>query len=149
MTPTLLVVDDEPCVQRVVERRGEKEGFRVLPALTLREGLRLAIDEQPDIVLLDMSLPDGVGSQLLQQLKSHPRTRHIPVVVWSGRDTPDMKREVLRAGAVAFLSKSDFAMLTVTLRILARGHEPSGIVRSVEPVADSEHQVVRGGSTRK
>ncbi|RYZ09066.1 MAG: response regulator [Myxococcales bacterium] len=131
MSQTLLVVDDEPAIQRMLQKRGEKEGFHVLGALTLREGLSRALKDAPDIILLDMSLPDGMGSQLLKQLQAEPRTRRIPIVVWSGLDRDEVREKVLRAGAVAYLHKNDVTMLMVTLRAMSRGSQ-SGLTRSRE-----------------
>jgi DNA-binding response OmpR family regulator len=136
-SPTLLVVDDEPSVQKMVQKRGEKDGFRVLSALTLRDGFCLAVEERPDVVLLDMGLPDGLGSQLLKRLKADPRTRRIPIVVWTGRQNPDIKGQVLQAGAAAYVAKSDLATLMVTLRAIARISEASGVLK-VSPVSDSD-----------
>jgi DNA-binding response OmpR family regulator len=121
MSNTLLVVDDEPAIQRMLKKRAEKDGFHVLGALTICEGLRRAIDDAPDIILLDMSLPDGMGSQLLEQLQAEPRTRRIPVVVWSGLERSETRDKVLRAGAVAYLHKNDVTMLMVTLHAMSRG----------------------------
>ncbi|MDF3071660.1 MAG: phoB [Polyangiaceae bacterium] len=123
MSQTLLVVDDEPAIQKMLHKRGEKDGFQVIGALTLREGLRRAVEDAPDIILLDMSLPDGMGSQLLKQLQAEPRTRHIPIVVWSGMDRTETREKVLRAGAVAYLHKNDMTMLMVTLRAMSRGSQ--------------------------
>jgi len=121
MSNTLLVVDDEPAIQRMLRKRGEKDGFHVVGARTLCEGMRRALEDTPDIILLDMSLPDGMGSQLLEQLQAEPRTRHIPVVVWSGMERSETRDKVLRAGAVAYVHKNDVTMLMVTLRAMCRG----------------------------
>src|ERR1041384_2722011 len=123
MSQTLLVVDDEPAIQRMLRKRDEKDGFRVIGALTLREGLSRAIQDAPDIILLDMSLPDGMGSQLLKQLQAEPRTRRIPIVVWSGLDREETREKVLRAGAVAYVHKNDVTMLMITLRAMSRGSQ--------------------------
>jgi DNA-binding response OmpR family regulator len=132
MSETLLVVDDEPAIQRMLKKRGEKDGFHVLSALTLSEGLRRALEDAPDIILLDMSLPDGLGSQLLQQLQAEPRTRGIPVVVWSGMERSETRDKVLRAGAVAYVHKNDLNMLMVTLRAMCRGSQTMASSRSMD-----------------
>jgi len=131
MGQTLLVVDDEPAIHRMVQKRGAKDGFDVISALTLREGLQRALQDAPDIILLDMSLPDGMGSQLLKQLQAEPRTRRIPIVVWSGMERSEIREKVLRAGAVAYLHKNDVTMLMVTLRAMARGSQ-TGVAGSRE-----------------
>lgn len=146
MSNTLLVVDDEPAIQRMLKKRGEKDGFHVVGALTLCEGMRRAIDDAPDIILLDMSLPDGLGSQLLEQLRAEPRTRSIPVVVWSGMERSETRDKVLRAGAVAYLHKNDVTMLMVTLRAMCRGSQT--VMKSSRSV-DYEEALLALGSDKK
>lgn len=130
MSATLLVVDDEPAIQRMVQKRGEKDGFRVICALTLRDGLQRVMDDMPDVVLLDMNLPDGIGSQLLTQLKADARTRGIPIVVWSGVQCPEAREQVLRAGAAAYVQKNDLALLMVALTAICRGSQTTLFARS-------------------
>jgi DNA-binding response OmpR family regulator len=137
MSHSLLVVDDEPAIQRMLQRRGEREGFSVISALTLREGLRRAVEDAPDIILLDMSLPDGMGSELIAQLRAEPRTRRIPVVVWSALDRSEIREKVMRAGAVAYVHKNDLTMLMITLRAMSRGSQ-MGVTKSRSLEADEE-----------
>jgi DNA-binding response OmpR family regulator len=121
VSQTLLVIDDEPVLQKLIQRRGEQEGWRVLSALTVRDGFNLAVEERPDVILLDLRLPDGGGCELLKKLKADARTLRIPIVVWSGRDGADEKRSALVAGAEAYLPKSEMRLTIHTLRAVLRG----------------------------
>ena len=80
----LLIVDDEEALQRLARRHAERADFDVLVAGTVAEALKLAVSGAPSAILLDLSLPDGSGIDVLWRLKSDPRTAEIPVVVWSG-----------------------------------------------------------------
>jgi len=103
----ILVVDDEAGLQKLVRRHVERQGHEVLEALTSAEGLAEAIAGKPDLILLDLHLPDGSGLALLGKLKADPRTMNIPVLAWSGSDAVESEIEVLGAGAREYFDKSD------------------------------------------
>ncbi|MDQ3933660.1 MAG: HAMP domain-containing protein [Actinomycetota bacterium] len=98
----LLVADGDRAVVEDALRAGRERGFKVLLALRADAGLALAHEHKPDAVLLGLQLPGGDGAEVLEHLKRHPDTRHVPVHVMS--DT-DRRQEVLRAGAVGYLEK--------------------------------------------
>jgi len=79
----VLVVDDDLELLRLTKGHLEGEGFTVLTATTGQEGLRLAARRRPDVILLDLLLPDRSGLDVLQALKEEPATRDIPVLVVS------------------------------------------------------------------
>src|SRR3989338_5157434 len=81
--PMVLVVDDEVNLQRALRRRLERDGFCVVSAESGEEGLRLAEEQQPDVVLLDIMLPGMRGFDVCAQLKANPKTQHIPVILLS------------------------------------------------------------------
>jgi CheY-like chemotaxis protein len=145
MRPTLLVVDDEPSVQKLVQRIGTKIGFRVVSALSLEEGLRTVVDTPPDIVLVDMNLPDGTGSQLIRRLRDAPDMRRIPIVLWSGDEAAAQREAERHAGGVAWVPKADITLLMSTLRGTLLGNENSAVVpvaRVVEPSAEQDFDVL-------
>lgn len=89
-------------VGRILERR---DGVEVLFARTGSEGLAVARDWLPNVVLLDLNLPDMHGAELLQALRSDKRTRHIPIVVVSADATATQIERLLSAGARNYLTK--------------------------------------------
>jgi CheY-like chemotaxis protein len=107
----ILVVEDESSLRALIRRRAERAGLHVLEAVTRAQGIALAAVEQPDLILLDLHLPDGSGLVLIEELKSDPRTTRIPVVAWSGSDAEESEAEVLRAGAAAYFEKTDLKRL--------------------------------------
>jgi CheY-like chemotaxis protein len=79
----VLVVDDEPFIQQLIGEVLQDEGYRVLFASTGRSTLQLLETEQPDLVLLDVMMPDGDGHTVLAAMQSLPHLRDIPVVIVS------------------------------------------------------------------
>ena len=79
--PTLLVVDDEPEINKLVARIFEKRGYRVNSALDGAEALASVKRERPDLLILDLNLPKVDGWEVCRQLKSDPATRSIPIIM--------------------------------------------------------------------
>lgn len=82
-----------------------QEGFTVHDLPDGDRVLRLAIELQPDVVVLDLALPGVDGCVLLAELRSHPLTAHIPVVILSAHAYPEDEQRATEAGAAAFLRK--------------------------------------------
>ena len=99
----VLIVEDDASFARTVLEVARERGFKGVVALRGDSGLALAHELQPDAIVLDMNLPVMDGWTVLDQLKHHPATRHIPVHIVSGAG--DDATNALRAGAVAFLEK--------------------------------------------
>jgi signal transduction histidine kinase/ActR/RegA family two-component response regulator len=89
-------------IQRLLMHRPE---VRVLPAMQGGLGLDLAREHRPDLVLLDLHLPDITGEEVLRRLRGASETSHIPVVVISADATPGQIKRLLSAGANAYLTK--------------------------------------------
>ena len=98
----VLIVEDDPDLARTELEVARDRGFKGLVALRGDLGLALAHEFKPDAIILDLKLPVMDGWTLLDHLKHHPETRHIPVHIVSGGDG---RQNALKAGAVAFLEK--------------------------------------------
>lgn len=103
--PTILLIDDEPDILKTVGRRLEQEGFRVATAASGEEGLRLAQEAPPDLVLLDIMMPKLKGRDVCARLKGDPRTANIPVIFLTALGLPDHVKAGLDAGAEDYLVK--------------------------------------------
>jgi two-component system cell cycle response regulator DivK len=103
----VLYIDDNPdnvlVVERLLKRRRPDVELHV--AVNGHDGLSAAIDDQPNLILLDNRLPDSSGGQVLRQLAAVPATAAIPVVILSGDSDPATVRELVAAGAAEFLAK--------------------------------------------
>ena len=103
--PTVLVVDDDPVILKLLQVNFELEGFRVLTAGDGREGVDTARAEHPDVVISDIMMPNVNGLELLSQLKSSPETENIPVVVlWAKAQEVDVQ-DGLDHGADDYVTK--------------------------------------------
>ena len=80
---TVLVVEDDEAVSSLLVALLEDRGYVAIPALDGRRAIELAREHQPDLITLDLALPGTDGHEVLQNLKTHPTTRDIPVVVIS------------------------------------------------------------------
>ena len=99
----ILVVDDNQTIVDMVSTFLRGEGYRVLGALTGDEGLKLAILSRPELVLLDIGLPEMNGLELLTRIRSmNPNAR---VIMVTGNTDPDLAREAFRLGALAYVDK--------------------------------------------
>ena len=99
---TVLVVDDEPQIQRFLKPALTAAGFAVEPALTAAEALSKFRAGPPDVVVLDLGLPDMNGLAVLTEIR---KTSPVPVVILSARDDEDGKVAALEAGADDYVSK--------------------------------------------
>jgi CheY-like chemotaxis protein len=109
MNETVLLIDDSKFLRRTNELAVSRSGYRVLVAADGDEGLRLAREKVPDVIVLDILLPKLSGEQLIQALKADPNTTQIPIIVLSS--LPQSNEAKLRnAGAAAYLEKSKLAI---------------------------------------
>lgn len=100
--PLVLVVEDEPEMRKFIRATLTSRGYRLLEAERANEGVQLLTSHRPDLVLLDLGLPDGDGIDLTRQLREWSR---VPVIVLSARGREDDKVEALDAGADDYLTK--------------------------------------------
>ncbi len=120
---SILVIDDEPDLVRFVRRALENEGHHVRTALEGADGLRMAVTEPPDMVLLDLVMPGVSGRAVLSGLLAvHPEVR---VIVLSAEADVGARVEMLEAGAVDFVPKP-FALRELLARVRGRLREPAG-----------------------
>jgi len=101
-SPLILVVEDDPPISRFISAGLKSQGYRVLAAATATQGLSLAASHVPDVVILDLGLPDRDGSELIGELRSWLDS---PIVVVSARGRERSKVEALDSGADDYLTK--------------------------------------------
>jgi len=118
----ILLADDNRALQEAVRRVAERRGHQLIHATSGALTLSVAIETQPDVIVLDMDFPDADGRDVLRKLKADPRTATIPVVVWSGRHGHDSDGRIsLDLGAEDFIEKSDAQLLLQKVeRVLLR-----------------------------
>ena len=127
-----MVVDDAPDIRRLADLVLSMAGFRVTPAASGREALTLlAVGELPDIVLLDVQMPDVDGWETLSRLRGDPRTTHLPVVLCTVKGLPEDTLRGWTLGCDGYLGKPfDISGLVEELQgVLRRDHHEREAVR--------------------
>ncbi|MEO6567705.1 MAG: response regulator [Opitutaceae bacterium] len=104
-TPCILVVDDQPINVQLLKRKLERESIRVLTATNGVEALEITTKEKPDLILLDVMMPDMSGIEVCQRLQAHEDTRSIPIIFITARTNKEAKLEGLGVGAVDYITK--------------------------------------------
>jgi two-component system KDP operon response regulator KdpE len=122
--PRILVIDDEAQIRRFLDIGLRAEGYEVLLAANAAEGLALAATRSPDLVILDLGLPDREGHEVLAELRQWSQ---VPVLMLSVRDAEGEKVRALDAGANDYVTKPfGIQELMARLRALLRGHAVDG-----------------------
>jgi len=130
----VLVIDEDESVQRALGKILEPEGFTVISARSGKEGLRLAREKHPRIIILDILMPDMDGWSVLKELKQHPALASIPVVLLTMTDD---KETGFALGASAFINKP---IEQDQLLDAIRHHKASADGRHALVVEDDPHQ---------
>lgn len=102
---TIAVVDDEPFIVEMITTFFELKGYTVRGVYTGQEGLVLTQVEQPDVLLLDLMLPDIHGYEVAETLRKDPQFAQLPIVIISARVEPESRQRAEKAGANAYLTK--------------------------------------------
>lgn len=133
---TILVIDDQKDFADLVRRSLEKEGFEVIVASDGTTGLRFAREHRPDLVVLDLTMPDIDGLEVCQQLRTEPRHARLPIIVLSARGSAADRVLGLETGADDYLVKP-FVPQELVARVKA-------VLRRCEDQA-IPHAVIRSG----
>ncbi len=117
----ILIVDDQETNVRLMETLLQAEGYATVAATNGREALTLAEAEKPDLILLDIMMPDMDGFEAVKHLKEDPVTQSIPVIMITALDDQETKIRALESGAEEFLTKPIVRVdLTMRVRNLLR-----------------------------
>ncbi len=110
--PTVLYIDDTENNRILVTRRLEKKGYRVVTAESAAEGLQIARAQPPDLILMDMGMPDLDGWSATSQLKADPKLRQIPVIALTAHAMQGDREKALDSGCDDYETKPfDFPRL--------------------------------------
>jgi two-component system, OmpR family, KDP operon response regulator KdpE len=143
--PQILVIDDEPQIRRFLRLGLESHGFAVLEAANAEAGQRGAVDAQPDLVVLDLGLPDRDGFEVLRALREWSR---VPVIILSVRSREDEKVRAFELGADDYMVKP-FGMAELLARVKAalrrrvEGEAPTPLFRVGGLSVDLVRRLVR------
>lgn len=147
-TPHVLIIDDEREIRRFLRISLTSQGFEIIEAASGREGIECARQRPPDLILLDLGLPDMDGQEVLRSLRWQ---QHVPVIVVSVREGEEEKVAALDAGAIDYVTKPFgirelLARMRVALRTRAGSHPPITTVQLGEVEIDlAQRRVSRRG----
>lgn len=114
----ILVVDDESNIRNILDFSLDAEGLEVIAASDGEEAYQLALRESPDLILLDVMMPQSDGIETCRRLKQDPRTKAIPVILLTARSAKGDRERGLAAGADDYIIKP-FSPQRVVERVFA------------------------------
>lgn len=113
----VLIVEDDEFLLQMYSTKLELEGFKVLEAINGLQGLKMAQKEQPDLILLDLNLPEMSGFEVLANLKKEVNTKDIKVLILTNYSQKDDINRCLELGADDYLIKAHFVPSEVISKI--------------------------------
>jgi CheY-like chemotaxis protein len=148
--PKILVVDDQPINVQLLKRKLEREGIQVFTAYSGLEALDSVLQNKPDLILLDVMMPEMDGIEVCQRLQSTEETRSIPIIFITARTSKEGKLEGLGVGAVDYITKpidldETMARVQTQLRFVAINREMADLTRRL---AESRRAATIGAVTQ-
>ena len=136
----VLVVDDDDDFVQLIERMLDSpvRRYQVMSAYSGQEGLTLMRHRRPDLVLLDLQLPDGPGTEVVKEIRAHAEWQQIPIVIVSARDEPESEEAAAGAITVAKASPLRPAEIVRWVQLVVNASvttptEPTGSTRASPP----------------
>ena len=113
----ILLIEDEKILSDMYRDRFLQEGFEVILAFSARDGLTVAKNKTPDLIILDFLLPMENGIYFLEKRKTIPEITNIPVIIFSNYDDPKTKELAFELGVREYLIKTDYTPQKITEKI--------------------------------
>lgn len=110
---TILVVEDDRQLRKALTTKLDQIGYKVISAQDGEDGLKLALDKQPDLLILDMLMPKMNGNEMLKMLRAKRKGKHIPVVILTNDASPESAQAAMEDGAPAYFSKASTSLAEV------------------------------------
>ena len=117
MVQNILLIEDEAALQKTIGEVLQKEGYNMLSAMDGEEGIKIAREKKPDLILLDLILPKKDGFGVLSSLKSNSETKSIPIIVLTNLGEMENIDRAVELGATTYLVKSDYSLKEIVEKI--------------------------------
>src|SRR5215208_2262361 len=143
MSEKILIIDDDLDTLRLVGLMLQRQGYQISAATNGQQGLDKAFEEDPDLILLDVMMPEMDGYEVTRRLRQNPSTMETPILMFTAKTQLDDKVIGFEVGANDYLTKPTHPteLQARVKALLARSNEKRG---DVEPVKDSNHGYVIG-----
>lgn len=106
--PKVLIIDDDRNASELIQVMLEAEGYEVIKTMNGKEGVKLALSEAPDLIILDLIMPDISGFNVAYQLKQQAKTRNTPIIILTSMEVDEETREKMQGFISTIMSKSRF-----------------------------------------
>lgn len=113
----ILIIEDETALLYALQAQLSTEGFKTLAAADGEQALALMLKEKPDVIVLDLILPQLDGWSLLKKIKGNQATKNIPVIIISNLSDDASRRKGLGLGAKDYLAKMDYGVVDLVKKI--------------------------------
>ncbi len=144
---TVLVVDDDPKAVELISRHLESSGAHTLRAYGGAEAIDMAVKKHPDLIVLDLMMPEVTGFDVVEALKASKETARTPIIILTAKVITDADRKALNGGVLRIVKKSRFnygSFINEVRRAMARLADAKGEGSDIESRADRKmHQAVR------
>ena len=115
----ILIVEDDNFLREAMNEKLSKEGFNSFVAINGKEGLEMALQKHPDLILLDIMMPVMDGIEMLKKLREDNWGKNVLVAMLSNSDDESKIKEALEMGAVDYMIKSDILLEDVIKKIMS------------------------------
>lgn len=141
MPKKILIIEDEEALIDIYSLRFEKDGYQVITASNGKEGIELAKKEQPNLILLDVIMPEMDGYTVLKKLKADPKTKKLRVVFLSNLGQDDEIKQGLKMGAEDYIIKSSLTPSSLVKRVkkfLGSSNSVSNNLKVIQAVGETK-----------
>jgi CheY-like chemotaxis protein len=118
MTALVLIVEDDEGYSTILEFMLRRKGYKTVSAPNVTKAMDALTTITPDLMVLDVMMPDGTGIDLCKHVRSQPATKYTPVIMFSGIVDPEIIRQSEQAGASSYLRKDQLPQLLQEVKTL-------------------------------
>ena len=108
MAKNILIIEDDEFLRGLINKKLSAEGFNIISAVDGEEGIKKAKEQKPDLILLDLVLPNIDGFEVLEKIKADPNVSAVPVIILSNLSQKEDISKGIKLGAVDYIIKAQF-----------------------------------------
>jgi len=113
----ILIIEDESILQKALSDILKEQNYEIVNALDGEKGLKMAISQIPDLIILDLILPKKEGFEVLEELKNNQKTEKVPVIILTNIERMEDMEKAFELGATAYLIKAQYKLEEIVQKI--------------------------------